>query len=138
VDTAALIRTLLDAWNAGDHDGIAKAYSADMLWSSPWTIEPLKGREAFMKIEDQMLVAFSDIHWEAPSIIAGEKSAAYEFLATSRHTGPLQLDGKDVPPQGKTVTMKGSAFVWFNDDGEIYEERRYFDPSSMRRQLLES
>jgi steroid delta-isomerase-like uncharacterized protein len=130
-----LVRDLLDAWNAADSDGIAAAYSPDMSWNSPWSEEPLRGRELFMEIEKQMLAAFSDIHWEAPTLVASGNTAAYEFVATSTHTGPLSLGDAVVQPSGKQVTMKGAVFALINDQGQIYEEHRYFDVNALRSQL---
>jgi predicted ester cyclase len=47
----------------------------------------------------------------------------------------LKTPAGDIPPTNKAVSMAGAIFVRFNGQGEIEEERRYFDMASMLAQL---
>ena len=43
--------------------------------------------------------------------------------------------GRQIPPTRKRVDVKGAVFAGVNDQGEIIEERRYYDVATMLRQL---
>jgi hypothetical protein len=45
------------------------------------------------------------------------------------------MPGGDLPPTNRTVQLRGAIFVRFNNNGEIEEERRYFDMAAMMTQL---
>jgi hypothetical protein len=67
---------------------------------------------------------------------ADDRTGAGELKFTGTNTGAITTPtGDEIPATNKRVDLRGAAFVSVNDRGEITEERRYYDVTSMLRQL---
>ena len=78
---------------------------------------------------------FPDLQGSQGRVFEKGNEAAFEASFKGTNKGPLKTPGGDIPPTNKAVTITGAIFVRFNGQGEIEEERRYFDMASMMAQL---
>jgi hypothetical protein len=96
----------MDAFDRHDAAGFASAYASNAIVYDPQYPEPLRGRDGVQQDIETFFQTFPDISGAAQRVF--EK-------------------GND--------SMTGAIFVRFNGQGEIEEERRYFDVASMMAQL---
>ncbi len=130
-------RKLAKAISAHDIDGAAKLYATDAVAYDPMYPQPLKGRDAIKKDNANFFRAFPDLRFEIVSVIEkDDRTGAGEIRMTGTHTGPLESPtGEEIPATNKRIDLKGAAFVRLNEQGEIVEERRYYDVGAILRQL---
>ena len=130
-------RKLADAQTKHDSEAVARLYATDAVAYDPMYPEALRGRDAIAKDSDGFFSAFPDLRFEIVSVIEkDDRSGAAEVRLTGTHTGPLESPtGQTIPPTNKRVDVKGAAFVRLNEQGEIVEERRYYDVGTFLRQL---
>jgi steroid delta-isomerase-like uncharacterized protein len=130
-------RKFADTFNKHDLEAVTKLYAANAVAYDPMYPEPLRGRDAIGKDTAGFFRAFPDIRLEIITTIEkDDRNGADEMRLTGTHTGPLETPtGEELPPTNKRIELKGSAFVRLNENGEIVEERRYYDVASILRQL---
>jgi steroid delta-isomerase-like uncharacterized protein len=128
---------LANAINSHDPDAIAKFYAADAIAYDPMYPQPLRGREAIKKDSADFFRAFPDMRLEMVTVVeADDRTGAGELKFTGTNTGAITTPtGDEIPATNKRIDLRGAAFVSVNDRGEITEERRYYDVTSMLRQL---
>jgi steroid delta-isomerase-like uncharacterized protein len=132
---AEVIRKGIELINKHDAAGFAAQYSADAVVQDPTYEEPLKGRGA---IENDMMTfftAFPDMRVTLGAVLEGGDTTAVEFTMTGTNTGPLALPSGEVPATGKPLAFPGAIFFSLNEQGEVVNERRYFDIAGQLAQL---
>lgn len=90
----------------------------------------LRGREAFEAYVRELRTAFPDFTIAVETTPEGDDIVMAEWTATGTHDG--EFNG--LPPTGRTFEHRGmSTFVVA--DGEVQEERVYYDPREIAEQL---
>ncbi|MBI4337827.1 MAG: ester cyclase [Chloroflexi bacterium] len=129
------IRKGLEAFNRHEVEGVAELYAPGATVYDPLYPQPLRGRESIKKDWQEFIKAFPDIRMTATHILATGDTAAVEAVLTGTHKGPLTGPTGTIPPTNRRVELRGSFFVRCDPQGQILEERRYFDTASMMAQL---
>lgn len=124
------------AMNSHDGSAVGALYATDAVAHDPSYPEPLRGRPAIEKDATGFFAAFSDLKMEVTKTIEeGDASGAGEFRFSGTHDGPLTTPMGDIPATHRKMVMRGAAFVTMNGQGEITEERRYYDTGQIMQQL---
>jgi ketosteroid isomerase-like protein len=132
-----LMKTLDDAWNAQDWETFNKRHTedTDVFW--PGQKDPTHGRDAhrlesvefFKSIEnhienDPYQIQFGQGEWTCT--VARWRG---------KMVGPMKTpDGRVVPPTGKTFDLEFCTVARWKD-GEIVEERLFYDQISFLKQI---
>jgi len=131
----ARVQKIMDAFNRHDAAGFASAYASNAIVYDPQYPEPLRGRDSVRQDIETFFQTFPDISGAAQRVFEKGNETAFEASFKGTNKGALKTPAGDVPPTNKAVSMAGAIFVRFNSQGEIEEERRYFDMASMMAQL---
>ena len=67
-------------------------------------------------------------------MIASGDTVVVEFTGRGTHSGTLKTSMGDIPPTGKSVTLKLCDVTEYRD-GLVVRQRSYFDTGSMMAQL---
>ncbi len=127
---------LLAAMNDHDAEAVSALYADDAVAYDPFYPEPLRGRRAIEEDAAGFMKGFSDIRMEALSILEkDDRSGAAELRFSGTHDGPLTSPAGEIPATNKRMELRGGGFVKLNERGQIIEERRYYDPTQLLRQL---
>jgi predicted ester cyclase len=133
-----LMKTLDDAWNTQEWDTFNKRHAENVAVYWPGQPEPTRGREAHQKEAVEFFKTFPDNHLvnNPYKILFGQGDytcSVAEFTGTMR--GPMKgPDGKTIPPTNKKFRLEFCTVAhWQN--GEIIEERLFYDLVEMMRQL---
>jgi steroid delta-isomerase-like uncharacterized protein len=135
VKPAENLRAAVDAFNRHDAAAFASTYARDATLRDPFYSEPVSGRESIERDAADFFRAFPDMHTEIVRTVEANGNLAVEYVLTGTHQGPLVTPGGHIPPTGKAIRAPGSAFSEFNADGEVSEERRYYDVARILQQL---
>ncbi|MCY1160186.1 MAG: polyketide cyclase [Citricoccus sp.] len=111
------------AWGEGDTAAFEKLVSADYVRHSKTGEEGLA--EVVRQIEASHR-AFSSFQMKVLRAIEDDNLVAIYWESTGTHTGEFM----DVPPTGRTVTVRGASFV-DHCDGLITGESVVWDPREM-------
>lgn len=124
-----------EAFNAHDPKAFAATYAEDAVVHDPLYPQPLKGRDAIEQDVVELLRAFPDARFTlGPALQDGETVAA-EYNLRGTHQGPLASPNGEIPATGKSLDSNGAVFSKFNAEGEVVEERRYYDVAGLFAQL---
>ena len=96
---------------------------------------PLTGRAAIAQDVSDVLRALPDARFALGSALEAGQTAAVQYSLSGTHTGPLATPDGELPATGKSLTMDGAVFSLLNAQGEVVEERRYYDVAGMLAQL---
>ena len=97
--------------------------------------QPLKGRDAIEQDVVDIRRAFPDARFTLRAVIEAGETAAVEYNLIGTHSGPLATPDGEIPATGKQLNMDGAVFSRLDAQGEVVEERRYFDVAGMLTQL---
>ena len=133
--TAAIVDSLVAAWNSTDVDRIAGLYTDDAVVHHPMSPSALKSRSEIRDMEASIFPSFSEVRWTPGRVLTDGSTVAMEFNVTAVNTGEIQTPNGPVPPTNRSVSVDGSSFLRLSDDGQIAEEHRYFNVAAMFAQL---
>jgi len=133
--TAAIVDSLVAAWNSTDVDRIAGLYADDAILHHPMSPTALKGRGEISQMEGSIFPSFSEVRWTPGRVLTEGPTVALEFNVSAVNTGELQTPNGAVPATNRPVSVDGCSFLRMDDDGRIAEERRYFNVAAMFAQL---
>ena len=133
--TAAIVDSLVAAWNSTDVDRIAGLYADDAVVHHPMSPSTLKGRGEIREMEGTIFPSFSEVRWTAGRVLTDGPTVALEFNVSAVNTGDLQTPNGPVPATNRPISVDGSSFLHLSDDGRIAEEHRYFNVAAMLAQL---
>jgi steroid delta-isomerase-like uncharacterized protein len=126
----------MTALAAGDLDTYMSYYREDVVLEDPQYPDPLRGPAMVREDLDGLLTAYPDGSFETRRVIGQGDVVGAEFVFTGTNTGALVLpDGTAVPPTGRPVRFPLSVFNRMDADGQIVEENRYYDLTTIIRQL---
>lgn len=133
--SADAIARSVDAMNSHDAKAFAATYAADAVVHDPLYPQPLKGRDAIEQDMVELLRAFPDVSLTVGPLFQNGETFAAEYTLRGTHQGPLASPGGEIAATGKSFINNAAVFSTFNADGEVTEERRYYDVAGIMAQL---
>jgi steroid delta-isomerase-like uncharacterized protein len=121
----------VEAVNAHDAKAFAATYAPDAVVHDPLYPQPLKGRDAIEQDMVELLRAFPDARFTWGPLLQDGGTVAGEFTLRGTHLGPLAAPDGEVPATGNPIENSGAVFSRFNAEGEVAEERRYYDVAGL-------
>ena len=128
------IKDQVEALNRHDVDAFVGFYAPNAVVYDPQHPEPLTG-EAIRKDMADFLAAFPDLIFTLKTVIESGDAAAFEGMGKGTHKGPMAGPTGEIPATNRPMEVRFAAFLRVNDQGQIAEERRYFDMAGMMQQL---
>jgi steroid delta-isomerase-like uncharacterized protein len=125
----------VEAVNAHDAKAFAATYAADAVVHDPLYPQPLKGRDAIEQDMVELLRAFPDARFTIGPLFQDGETVAGEYTLRGTHLGPLASPDGEIPATGNSINNSGAVFSRFNADGEVIEERRYYDAAGLIAQI---
>jgi steroid delta-isomerase-like uncharacterized protein len=125
----------VEAVNAHDAKAFAATYAADAVVHDPLYPQPLKGRDAIEQDMVELLRAFPDARFTIGPLLQDGETVAGEYTLRGTHLGPLASPDGEIPATGNSINNSGAVFSRFNADGEVIEERRYYDAAGLIAQI---
>lgn len=125
----------VEAVNAHDAKTFAATYAADAVVHDPLYPQPLKGRDAIEQDMVELLRAFPDARFTIGPLLQDAGTVAGEYTLRGTHLGPLASPDGEIPATGNSIHNSGAVFSRFNADGEVVEERRYYDAAGLIAQI---
>lgn len=132
---ADMARKLADAMNGHDPKALSELYADDAVVYDPLYPEPLRGRAAIENDAASFFNGFSDLRTEMHTVLEQDDRGAVELGFKGTHDGTLSSPLGDIPATNKRLDMRVGGFAKLNAQGQIVEERRYFDTGQMMQQL---
>lgn len=123
-----------EAVNAHDAKAFAATYAVDAVVYDPFYPQPLKGRDAVEQDMVELLRAFPDARFTVGPVLEGGDTVAAEFTLRGTHQGPMASPDGEIPATGRSIENRVAVFSTFAD-GEVTEERRYYDAAGLLSQL---
>lgn len=132
---ASAFAKAVDAVNAHDAKAFAATYAADAVVHDPLYPQPLKGRDAIEQDMVELLRAFPDARFTVGPLLQDGETVAGEFTLRGTHLGPLAAPDGEIAATGNAVDNAGAVFSKYSADGEVIEERRYYDVAGLIAQI---
>ena len=133
-DNATLVRSLYDGWNNRDFDVLADATAPDGTITFMGSGEVLRGPEGSRVYSEMWANGFPDGRVTVDTIVADGDRVVVEFTGRGTHTGTFVTSMGEIPPTGKSVTLKLCDVLELKD-GKVTAQRSYLDTGSMMAQL---
>ncbi|MHA7290024.1 ester cyclase [Arthrobacter sp. MDT3-24] len=133
--SADAIARAIEAANTHDAKAFAATYAADAVVHDPLYPQPLKGRDAVEQDMVELLRAFPDVSLTVGPLFQDGETFAAEYTLRGTHQGPLASPGGEIAATGKSFINNAAVFSKFNAEGEVTEERRYYDVAGLLAQL---
>ncbi len=133
-----LMQTLDDAWNNQEWETFKKRHAENVAVYWPGQPEPTRGREAHFKESVEFFKIFDNTLANNPyKILFGQGDYTCSVADwTATMIGPMKIsDGKTVQPTHRTAELEFCTVAHWNKNGEILEERLFYDVVGMMRQL---
>jgi predicted ester cyclase len=120
-------------YNAGELDGVMELYADDAVQNMPDGC--FAGRHAIRERLVQELNAFSEVEHTVRSYVEQGDAFCDEWTFAGTHTAPLLLpDGRELPPTGKRVEIKGMEYCAMRG-GKLIVNTLYYDNLAVAAQL---
>jgi ketosteroid isomerase-like protein len=133
-----LLQTLDDAWNSRDWDTFRKRHSQDTAVYWPGQPEPTRGVDNHEAECIEFCRAFPDNHVDNRpyKVMFGQGDWTCSIARfTGTMTGPMKgMDGSVIPPTNKSFEVEFCTVAHWKD-GEIIEERLFYDVIGMLKQI---
>jgi hypothetical protein len=97
--------------------------------------EPLRGREAIAADLADFFAAFPDGQYRMSSFNFLEDAVSIGIAMVGTHTAPLKTPMGEIPPTNRSVDVRMSIQAKVNQNEQIVEERRFYDPADLMKQL---
>jgi ketosteroid isomerase-like protein len=136
-DNKRLMTTLDEAWNAQDWDTFEKRHSADTAIYWPAQPEPTRGRADHKTEVIEFFKTFPDNHLDLPyKVLIAEGDITCSIARfTGTMKGPMEgADSKEIAPTNKSFEVEFCTVATWKD-GEITEERLFYDVVGLMRQI---
>lgn len=133
--TEDLVRKLEDALNRHDPATLAQLYAPDCTAYDPFYPQPLKGRDAIKEDYANFVKAFPDLRMQVQNVFTKGDMACTEAVLSGTHRGGLASPNGEIPPTNKRIELNGAMSCRMNQQGQITEERRYYDTGALLQQL---
>ncbi len=138
-----LMQTLDDAWNAGPGsslwDTFRQRHTEDVAVYWPGQPEPTRGRHNHDLESVEFFKTFPDNHlinhpYKIFFFQGNHTCSVADFSGTMK--GPMKMpDGKVIPPTNKSFHVEFCTVATWNNNGQITEERLFYDLVGLLRQI---
>jgi hypothetical protein len=134
-----LMKTLDDAWNSQDWDTFNKRHAHEVAVYWPGQPEPTRGQHAHLAEAEQFFKTFPDNHVgnDPYMVLFGEGDwtcSVAKFTGTM--TGPMQAPGgTPIEPTNKSFEVEFCTVAHWNEQGEILQEKLFYDLVGLMRQI---
>jgi predicted ester cyclase len=122
-------------FNGHDPGATAVAYAPNAIVHDSFHAEALHGRDAIREDYAAFFSAFPDIQTEIIHVVTEGPYIAYHMRLTGTHTGPMRTAEGDIPASGLRLELPAAVFARANEEGEYTTVRRFYDTSTLLRQL---
>jgi steroid delta-isomerase-like uncharacterized protein len=129
-DLGAVVREMLEAWNAKDLDRCASYAHPD----AKMTNVPFGAKLGFREYVESWARAFPDGKIEIENVVVQGDRAVAEFVGRGTHTGTMTGPMGDLPATQRRLELRCVESYRFRG-GKLAEGRIYFDAFSMFTQL---
>jgi len=133
-DNLSIARKLYEAWNARAFDEMAEGTADDAELVVVGTGDVFRGKDGGRQYNENWAAGFPDGRITIDNMIASGDTVVVEFTGRGTHSGTLKTSMGDIPPTGKSVTLKLCDVTEYRD-GLVVRQRSYFDTGSMMAQL---
>jgi steroid delta-isomerase-like uncharacterized protein len=134
-DAIQAARKEIEAFNAGDWDGLAAGVTEDTVHEEPATGRRVQGKDALIELNRAWKEAYPDATGTITDAFASGDRVALRITWEGTQSGPLGLPGGgEIPPTNKRVTVHACQ-IFRMADGKIAESAHYFDLLGMLEQL---
>jgi steroid delta-isomerase-like uncharacterized protein len=120
----------LAALNAHDAKKLAEVYASDATLNVIGMGE-YRGREAIQGEIQKAFDGFPDFKLGMSKVYVKNDVVVQEWVVTGTQKG--EFNG--MKPSNKAMGIRGATVLWFNADGQVKQENRYFDGVTMMAQL---
>jgi len=103
----AVVKELMEAWNAKDWDRWAQLHDENVHHDGPDHAQTVIGREAMLAAHTGLGRAFPDFQFEITRIFAQGDLVCAEWSLTGTQNGPFPAPGGRSEPTGKTIKIPG-------------------------------
>ena len=130
---AETVCAMVATQDAGDTAGYAASFAPDGEFVHP--AATVRGREELAQFIGGYHTAFPDGSHEITRLVEAGDVVAMEGTWTGTQTGALPTpDGGQIPPTGRTVTIRWAGFAQLAD-GQIVSLHGYYDQGAFMAQL---
>jgi hypothetical protein len=134
VDAAKVAENLRIAYNNHDAEGVSKLFADDVLFYTPYSAEPFRGKAVLMDAYQAIWHGLNS-KIENETILTSEDHFTWEIDMTGVFTNPLASPQGEIPPTGKQFLLKAMGIYKVTSEGLISEAREYFDTAAMKEQM---
>ena len=131
-DACEIVRALVRRQDDGDWDGYAGGFTEDGVFHHP--AATVRGRAEIGAFVAAYRDAFPDGRHEITAMVEGPGFVAMEGTFTGTNTGPMHTPNAELPPTGRTVTIRWAGFAHLRD-GLVAELHGYYDQLAFLGQL---
>ncbi len=133
-----LMQTLDDAWNAQDWAVFRQRHSEDTVVYWPGQPDPTRGRHDHEAEAKEFFKTFPDNHlinrpYKILFADGNHTCSVADFYGTM--SGPMTVGGKVIPPTRKSFHVEFCTVATWNENGEITEERLFYDLVGLMKQI---
>jgi steroid delta-isomerase-like uncharacterized protein len=133
-DNATLARRMHEAWNERNFDEIAEATAAEATITIVGSGDTFEGAEGARAYNTMWADGFPDGKLTLDRVIESGDYVVVEFTGRGTHTGTLATAMGQIPATGRSLTLQLCDVMEFKD-GQLLNQRTYFDTGSMMAQL---
>jgi steroid delta-isomerase-like uncharacterized protein len=127
-----IVRTLVRRQDQGDVDGYAAGFAADGEFRHP--AATVRGRAEIRAFIAGYAEAFPDGRHEITAMLESDGVVAMEGTYTGTNTGPMRTPAGELPPTGRSVTIRWAGFARLHD-GLVVRLHGYYDQLAFLGQL---
>lgn len=133
--SADVARANVEAFNAGDWEGVAATFASECVYDEVGTQRRLEGQDAILEAYRGWKEAFPDAKGRIDRTIADNGTVTLELTWEGSHSGgPLRTPGGDIAPSNRHFAVR-AAQVFEIDGDRIRESHHYFDMMTLLQQL---
>jgi steroid delta-isomerase-like uncharacterized protein len=127
-----LVKEMDEAWTAErPHEAVAAHFAEDGVLHDMTSPHPATGRAAIADALSAFVTAFTSMRIQSRVVADDGERATVEWTMTAVHSGDLE----GIAPTGNRVEVRGVNLLLRTADGQLLEERSYWDSGTLLRQL---
>ena len=121
--------------NARDWEAYGRLFAESLVMQAPGLPEPMRGRDARVKMVQGVIEAFPDGQVEVRRSFGQGDLGCLEVIFTGTHTGPLASSGGETIPATDKPLRYPYCIVMKFENGEVTELNDYYDQLEILKQL---
>jgi predicted ester cyclase len=134
-----VVKRFLAAEDRRDYDAAVMMLDQEFVEYTPAAPQPIKGREAMRKAEEQgnkpYFDAFPDVQRKILSMMTKGDMVAVELMYTGTFKRPLETPKGTIAPTGRRCELRYAEFYRVTSEGLIAEAHVYIDTAGFFQQL---